>query len=89
MSSMWETVKKRLCHVFSPVATKMHAATRIHSRPQVASETPQEYIQRFTDLVLQAVGTNSTPVTCQVAIILLIRHFNKEIRKPMTETKTI
>ena len=38
-SSTWKTVEKRLCQVFSPVATKMHAANGIHSRPQVANET--------------------------------------------------
>ena len=31
-SSIWDTVKKRLCHVFSLVATKMHAATQICSQ---------------------------------------------------------
>ena len=32
-SSTWDAVKKRLCQVFIPVATKVHAAIHIHSRP--------------------------------------------------------
>ena len=35
--STWEAIKKRLCQVFSPIPTKMHAATRVHSRPQAAN----------------------------------------------------
>ena len=65
-SSTWDAVKKRLCQVFSPVATKEHAATQIHSRLQAANETLQEYMQRFTDLVIQATGADPTSVTCQV-----------------------
>ena len=42
LSSTWEMVKKRLCQVFSPVATKVHGTTRIHSRPQAANETLQD-----------------------------------------------
>ena len=41
-SSSWDAVEKRLCQVFSPVATKVHAATQIHFRPQATYETLQE-----------------------------------------------
>ena len=64
-ASTRNNVRKRLCQVFSPVLTMMDAATRIHSRPQSSNETLQEYIQRFTDLVIQV----------QV-LILLLPHVN-------------
>ena len=70
-SSTWDAVKKRLCQVFSPVATKEHAATQIHSRLQAANETLQDYIQSFNDLVIHAIGADPTSVTCQIAIIPL------------------
>ena len=89
-SSIWEIVQKILCQVFSPVATKMCAATRICSRPQVVNETLQEYIQGFTDFVIQTKGTYPTAVTCQVTIVLFIRHvFDKEMRKLVAGAKTI
>ena len=89
-SSTWDTLKKRLCQVFSPMATKMHAATWIHSCLQSANKTLLEHVQRFTDLVVHTTGTDPTPVTCQVTIVLFIRHlFNKEIRKHVAGTKTI
>ena len=78
----WEAVKKRQCQVLSPVGTKQHAATQIHSRLQSANETLQQHIQEFIDLVIHSSGTDSTSVTCQVIIILLIWYlFNKEVKK--------
>ena len=74
-SPNWETAKKRLCQVFSPGATKMHAATRILSRPQATNKTLQEYTQRFTDLVIKAMGTDPTVGTCLGTTVLHIRHF--------------
>ena len=38
----------------------MRAATRIHSGSLPAKETLQEFIQRFTDLVIHAAGTDPT-----------------------------
>ena len=57
-SSAWETIMKRVCHVFSPVATTMHAVVQIHSTPKATNETLQEYIQRSTDFVIPATGTH-------------------------------
>ena len=37
-SSTWDAVKKRLCQVFNSMATKVHVAIQIHSRPQGANE---------------------------------------------------
>ena len=69
---------------------QMHAATQIHSRPQGENEMLQEYIQRFTDLVIQATGTDPTTMICQVTLALFIRHpFNKEIKKHFSGTKMI
>ena len=64
---------------FQLVAIKIHAATQINSRPPTSHETLQEYIQRFTDLVMNATGTDPTTVTCKVTTVLFIRHpLNKE-----------
>ena len=38
-SSAQDAVKRRLCKVFSPGATKVHAANEIHFQPQTANET--------------------------------------------------
>ena len=89
-SSKWDAVKKRLCQVFSPVATQMHVATKNHSTPESASETLQKYIHQFIDLVTLATGQDPTSITCQVIIVSFIRQcFNKEIKKQVTETKNI
>ena len=73
-SSTWDTAKKRLCQLF-PVVTKLHAVTQIYSRPQSTNEALQEYIQRFTDVVIHETGTEPTSVTCQVIIALFMTHF--------------
>ena len=84
---LWKLLR-RLCQAFSLVATKMHAATRIHFRPQVSKVTLKEYIQRFSDLIIQAMGTHLTAVPCQVTIVLFIRHlFNKEIKRRWLELR--
>ena len=89
-SSTLNAVKRRLCQVFSPVATKIHAATQIHSRPQTADETSQEHNQRFTELVRHATRADSTSVTCQVTIILFIKHlFSTEIKKQSAGIKAL
>ena len=59
-----DTVKKRLCQVFSPVATTVHAATHIHSRLEAANETLQEYIMQLTNLVIHATGADPISVSC-------------------------
>ena len=68
----------------------MCTATGIHCRPQATNETKQENIQRFDDLVIQAIDTDPTAVTCLIAIILFIRYiFNKEIKKQVAGTQSI
>ena len=73
-SSTWQAVNIGLFQAFSPIATNMHVAIRIHSRPQTTNETLQECIQRFTDLAIQNKGADPSRVTCQVTIKLFIRH---------------
>ena len=53
--------------------------SQIHSKAHTANGTLQEYTQRFTDLVIHAMDADPTTVTCQVTVILFIRHlFNKK-----------
>ena len=63
--------RKRLCQVFSPVATKMNAANGICSHLQAANETLQESIQGFADLVIQATGTdpNFCDLSCEKCFV--------------------
>ena len=76
--------------MFSPVATKIHVTTRIYFRPKAANKTFQEFVQRFSDLVIQATGTDPTAITSPVTIVLFIRCIsNKEIKKQVVEAKTI
>ena len=86
-SATWETVKEIMPGIYS--CDKMHTATIIQSRPQAANETLQQYIQRFTDLLIYITGTEPTAVTCQVSIGLFTRHLlNKEIKKQVAGAKT-
>ena len=81
-SSTLEAVKKGLGQVFRSVVTTMHASSRSHSRPQTSNKILQQYIQRFTDLIIQETGTGATVVICQGRVGLFIKHlFNKEILK--------
>ena len=79
-----------MCQVFSSVLTNMHAISITHIRHQSSNETMQEYLQRFTDLVIQATGTDPTTVTYHGTFILFIQHtFNKEIKNKAAGAKTI
>ena len=72
------------------MTTKMHAASRIYSKSQAADETLQEYIERFTDLVIQAKGADRTAITCQLISVLFITYlFNNNIKKQVAEAKPI
>ena len=67
----------------------MHVDTQIHSRPHAAIDTLQEYIQRFTDLVIHATVASYTSVPCQVNILFNRHLFNKEIKKQVAGGKVI
>ena len=49
----WNKIKEQLCFNFGSVATKQHAASRLIDQQQKPSETLQEYIHRFLDLLLK------------------------------------
>ena len=63
--STWKA-NKRLCHIFSLVVAKMHAATIIHFRCQDVNQNLQEHIQKFTDLLIVVTGIDPKAVTSQV-----------------------
>ena len=70
---------KRDSQIFGQEATKVHAATQIHSRLLATNETLQENIEIFNDLVIHTTGADPTLVMCQVTIVLFIRHrFNEQ-----------
>ena len=52
----WNKIKELLCYNFSSVATKQHAASMLIDQQQKPSETLQEYVQRFSDLLLKSSG---------------------------------
>ena len=88
-SLMLETVKETVSGILSS-GTKMHAATWIHSHPQSSYEILHEYIQRFSDLLIHATGTDSTAVTCHVTFVVFTTHlFNTQIEKKVARVKTI
>ena len=49
----------------------------------------QEYIERFTDLGIQAISRSPTVVICQVTVVLFLMHlFNKEIKMQVAGAET-
>ena len=48
----WNKIKEQLCYNFGPVGTKQHAVSMPIDQQQKPSQTLQEYIQRFSDLLL-------------------------------------
>ena len=46
-----EQIKECLCYNFSSLATKQHAASMLTNQQQKLTETLQEYVQRFSDLL--------------------------------------
>ena len=52
----WKKIKEHLCYNFGSVATKQHATSMLIDEQQKPSETLQEYIQRFLDLLLKSSG---------------------------------
>ena len=52
----WKRIKEQLCYNFSSVATKQHVASMLIKPTTKASETLQEYLQRFADLLLKSSG---------------------------------
>ena len=52
----WHKIKEWLCYNFGPVATKQHAVSMLIGQQQTSTETLQEYIKRFLDLLLKSSG---------------------------------
>ena len=50
----WNKIKECLCYNFDSVATKQHATSMLIDQQQKSSETLQEYVQRFLDLLLKS-----------------------------------
>ena len=68
----WHKIKERLCYNFGSVATKQHVVSMLIDQQQTASETLQEYIQRFLDLLLNS----SSLLPHQAKDLAHIMHFN-------------
>ena len=67
----WNKIKEWLHYNFGSVATKQHAASMLIDQQQKPSETLQEYIQNFSDLLLKASGL----LLHQVKDLAHIMHF--------------
>ena len=52
----WNKIKECLCYNFGSAATKQHAVSMFIDQQQKPFETLQEYIQRFSDLLLKSSG---------------------------------
>ena len=51
----WNKIKERLHYNFSSVATKQYTASMLIEQQQKPSETLQQYVQRFLDLLLRSI----------------------------------
>ena len=52
----WQKIKECLHDNFCSVATKQQVASMLIDQQQAATGTLQEYIQRFSDLLLKSIG---------------------------------
>ena len=52
----WNKIKEWLHYNFGSVATKQHAASMLIDQQQKPTETLQEYVQKFSDLLLKSSG---------------------------------
>ena len=60
--------------MYSLIPTEVHAASDLHHK-QRPDETLQEYIQNFTDLTEQALGTDPANITNREIIFLLVKTY--------------
>ena len=56
----WHIIKEHLGYNFGSVATKQLAVSMLIDQQQSATETLQEYIQRFSDLLLKVQWVTTT-----------------------------
>ena len=52
----WNNIKELLHYSFGSVATKQHAASMLIDQQQNPTDTLQDYVQRFVDLLLKSSG---------------------------------
>ena len=67
----WSKIRQRLHYNFGSVATKQHAASMLIDQQQKTSKTLQEYVQRFSDLLLKS----SSLLPHQAKDLAYITHF--------------
>ena len=60
-SKGWSKIKEWLHYNFSSVATKQHTASMLIDQQQKLTETLQEYIQKFSDLLLYVQQLTTAP----------------------------
>ena len=70
-SMRWSKMKERLHYNFGSVAMKQPAASMLIDQQQKSSETLQEYVQRFSDLLLKS----SSLLPHQLKDLAHITHF--------------
>ena len=75
----WHEIRRKLEDMYSPITTKVHAASDLHYKQQ-PDKTLQELIQNFTDLTEKALGTDPANITNRVIIFLFVKNLcNKDI----------
>ena len=79
-SMAWNKIKERLCYHFGSVATKQHATSMLINQQQEPSETLQEYVHRFSDLLLKS----SSLLPHQGKDLAHITHFIHNLHKQKT-----
>ena len=52
----WNKIKEQLHYKFGSIATKQHAASMLIDQQQKPTETLQEYVQKFLDIILKSSG---------------------------------
>ena len=66
----WHDIKRKLKEVYFPIATEVHAASKLHCK-QRPDETLQEYIQNFTNLTEKTMAIYPANITNRVIIFFV------------------
>ena len=77
----WNKIKEQLHYNFGSVATKQHAVSMLTNQQQKPSETLQDYMQRFSDLLLKS----SRLLLHQVKDLAHITHFIWNLHNQMLQ----
>ena len=74
----WHEIERKL-EVYSPIAMDVHATSDLHHKKQ-PDKTLHEYIQNFTDLTEEVLGTDPANITNRLIIFLFVKNlYNKDI----------